>query len=175
MYIICLLAALGALAVTLGTRRLLTKRSPGILLTAGLFGLVLGAFVGVVLSILLTYQMAPLYSNSQVVEQYRLVSIRDSVLPGGSLFLGSGRIGLKLSYSYYIENLDAIEARILVVSEGHVTIREEERENAVLNVSITSMVLPWWLENQILDKLLRTQKTYEFVVPKGTVRRDLSL
>src|ERR1700722_17570079 len=117
------------------------------------------------------YGIGELYSSHPVEGEHRqLEVIRDKDGMQGRFFLGSGTIESQPYYFYYQRMEDGGLRPGKLEANHFVTVYEEDRKNAELVVFDWVMSPPWWAWIICAPHSESDGKSYEFHVPKGTVK-----
>ncbi|MDX1607974.1 MAG: hypothetical protein R3251_02095 [Candidatus Spechtbacterales bacterium] len=145
----------------------------------GIFGgIILGAIAGVFIGALIgsivgnnIYEELP-----PQIEEYELVAIQDGTETRGSLsgffFIVAGNIRENFYYTYYYkDDNEHIRFGKKRADYSNVVVKEEDRKDAKLTVY--SHVKKWRFWGSQASEVPEIK--YEFVVPKGTVKRGLNL
>jgi hypothetical protein len=169
-----LLAGLLAGIVIASVINVVRRRSILHYATGGVLGAILGSGAGAVLAVMLSvFQPTATWDHDTA----KLAAMRSSVEPQGVFFLGGGYVQGQLVYHVLLKKGDngfspyfaAASATTLIVEDGNL------HDEGVMVIRITdkdphSAWASWTLPDE-----RQARYTYEFRVPKGTVRNNFSV
>lgn len=124
----------------------------------------------------ISYGIGQAFTSSPVEGQHQhLAVIRDKDGVEGRFFLGSGYIENQQYYFYYQNLPDGGLRPGKVVADQGVTVYQEDRKDAELVIFNWKINYPAWAWLVCLPAPEGTGKSFEFHVPKGTVKDGYSM